>query len=109
MILKTFEINKKKITEKFLLFHGNNQGFKDDIISEIFLKDFDGEVLRYEENEIISNQDIFISNINNDSLFTQNKIIIINRVTDKLFSIISNMFTISLKDNLVILHIVSGV
>ena len=103
MILKTFEINKKKITEKFLLFHGNNQGFKDDIISEIFLKDFDGEVLRYEENEIISNQDIFISNINNDSLFTQNKIIIINRVTDKFFSIISNMFTISLKDNLVIL------
>jgi len=103
MILKTFEINKNKISEKFLLFHGNNQGFKEDIINEIILENFDGEILRYEENEIVKNQDNFISNLNNDSLFSQKKIIIINRVTDKFFSIISNIFTISLKGTLVIL------
>ena len=103
MILKTFEINKHKISEKFLLFHGNNQGFKDDIINEIILENFDGEILRYEENEVVKNQDNFISNLNNDSLFSEKKIIIINRVTDKFFSTISNIFTISLKDTLVIL------
>ena len=47
MILKTFEIKKKKILGKFLLFHGNNQGFKDDIINEVILENFDGEILRY--------------------------------------------------------------
>lgn len=103
MILKTFEINKNKISDKFLLFHGNNQGFKDDIINEMILEKFNGEILRYEENEVITNQDNFISNLNNDSLFTQKKIIIINRVTDKFISIISNIFTIYLKDTLVIL------
>ena len=107
MILKTFEINKKKILEKFLLFHGNNQGFKDDILNEVILENFGGEILKYEENEIITNQDNFISNLKNNSLFDQKKIIIINRVTDKMFTIISNIIKISLRDTLVIL--VSGI
>ena len=73
MILKTFEIKKKKILGKFLLFHGNNQGFKDDIINEVILENFDGEILRYEETEVIINQDNFISNLKNDSLFAKKK------------------------------------
>lgn len=107
MILKTFEIKKKKILGKFLLFHGNNQGFKDDIINEVILENFDGEILRYEETEVIINQDNFISNLKNDSLFAKKKIIIINRVTDKMFSFISNIATVSLKDTVVVL--VSGI
>ena len=105
MILKTFEIKRKNLT-KSLLLHGNNQGFKDDIINDVILENFDGEILKYEENEVIVNQDNFISNLKNNSLFSQKKIIIINRVTDKIFSIISNIVATSLKDTLIVL--VSG-
>ncbi len=41
MIIKTFELQKLKATKaKKFLFYGENEGYKDQIINEYFLKKF---------------------------------------------------------------------
>ena len=64
MIIKSFELEKLKssISNIHLIF-GKNDGIKEDIISTIYLKDFVGEILKYDETEILNSKDEFISNL----------------------------------------------
>ena len=78
MIIKSFEIDKlKSLNSNFHLIYGNNEGIKDDIINNFYLRDFNGEVLKYDEHEVLNNIDEFISNLLTKSLFGVKKIIII--------------------------------
>ena len=87
MIIKSFELEKiKSFKSNFHLIYGNNEGIKEDIINNIYLKDFNGEILKYDEQEIINNKEDFFSNIFTNSLFEMNKLIIISRGSDKLTS-----------------------
>ena len=82
MILKYFEINKIDLEKnKFLLFYGKNEGFKNDTI-EILTRKKEG-VLNYDEKEILGNEEAFLENILSKSLFEDQKIIIIKRATEK--------------------------
>ena len=47
----------------------------DEVISEKFLKNFNGELNRYDENEFINNNETLISEFYNKSLFDDEKII----------------------------------
>ena len=89
MIIKSFDIGKNN-SETIIanLFYGNNQGLKEELINNFFLKSFDGEILRYDETEILNNKDDFFSTLLNQSLFEDNKIIIISRVSEKILDII---------------------
>ena len=40
MILKSYELNSTKHIDKFLLLYGLNEGFKNEIINDLILKDF---------------------------------------------------------------------
>ncbi len=92
MIVKSFELQKLKSYNSLLyLIYGNNDGIKEYIINEYFVKEFKGEILKYDETEILNNKDEFISNLLNRSLFEDNKIIIISRSTEKLFDTINNI------------------
>ncbi len=92
MIIKSFELNKIKSSKSnFHLIFGENEGIKEDIINNIYLKDFKGEILKYEEQEILFNKDEFISSLLNRSLFEINKLIIISRATDKIFDLLSDI------------------
>ena len=104
MIIKTFQLNSSKLLNSFILFYGNNDGYKNDIIEQLILKDFDGEILKYDEYEVLINKEDFISNLKNSSLFEERKIIFINRITDKFFKLISDIISCSLKDVMVILN-----
>ena len=104
MIVKTFQLNSSKLLNSFILFYGNNDGYKNDIIEQLILKDFDGEILKYDEYEVLINKEDFISNLKNSSLFEERKIIFINRITDKFFKLISDIISCSLKDVMVILN-----
>ena len=86
MILKNFELNKLD-ADKFnlLLLHGKNEGLQNDIIENYFLKNFIGQINKYDENNFINLTDVIISELLNRSLFEEKKIIIVSRVTDKLF------------------------
>ena len=54
MILKSFELNKLKLkNHNFYLFYGNNEGLKEEIIKNLFEKNYPDKVYRYEEREIL--------------------------------------------------------
>jgi len=92
MIIKSFEIEKiKSIKDNLILIYGTNQGYKNQVIKELFEKLFEGEILRFDENEILNNHEEFISNLMNRSLFDDNKLIIISRTTDKILRFVSEI------------------
>lgn len=92
MIIKYFELNKINSYKFNLhLIFGNNDGIKEDIIKDLYLKNFDGEVLKYDEQEILINKEEFLSSLFTKSLFQNSKLIIISRGTDKLTSLVSEI------------------
>ena len=99
MIIKSFELDKLNLIKSNLhLIYGNNEGIKEDIINKYYLNNFDGDVLRYEEQEILSNKDEFISSLLTKSLFDNKKLIIISRATDKLFVLFSEFLEKDISD-----------
>ena len=85
MIIKSFELEKlRSLKLNIHLIYGNNEGIKQDIINNFYIKSFNGEILKYEEQEILNNKENFISTLLTKSLFEESKLIIISRGTDKL-------------------------
>ena len=90
MIIKSFELEKlKSLNLKIHLIYGNNEGIKEDVIKNSYIKNFTGEILKYDEQEILNNKDEFLSSIFTKSLFENEKLVIISRATEKLFAIIN--------------------
>ena len=94
MIVKSFYLNDRiKKNNNVFLFYGENEGHKEDVINNFFLKDFEGETIKYDENQIFENKNDFFEVCLNESLFDDKKIIIISRVTSKLFEIIKELIS----------------
>ncbi|MDA9995849.1 DNA polymerase III subunit delta [Candidatus Pelagibacter sp.] len=92
MILKSFELNKLKLENyNFYLFYGDNEGLKEDTIKKIFVKKYQNKIHRYEEKEILDNIDDFYNNVFTKSFFDNEKLIVINRVSDKIREIIEEL------------------
>ena len=89
MIIKSFEVDKlKSLNLRIHLIYGNNEGLKEDILNNYYLKNFNGDLLKYDEQDVLGNKDEFISNLLTKSLFESKKIIIISRATEKLYDLI---------------------
>ena len=89
MIIKSFEVDKlKSLNLGIHLIYGNNEGLKEDILNNYYLKNFNGDLLKYDEQDILGNKDEFISSLLTKSLFESKKIIIISRATEKLYDLI---------------------
>jgi DNA polymerase-3 subunit delta len=105
MIIKSYELNKIDPKKNyFFLFYGENEGQKNQIIENNFKKIFLKKIFYYEENEILNNKDIFFENILSKSFFENEKLIIINRVTDKIVSIIEEVLEKEIEDVIIILN-----
>ena len=92
MIIKSFESEKLQLLKNNIhLIYGDNEGLKQEIINNFYIKNFDGEVLKYDEQDILKNYDEFISKLLTKSLFENNKIIIISRSTDKLYDFVNDI------------------
>ena len=101
MIKKYYEANKLNFDKnKFILFHGKNEGYKTEIIKKLIKNK--QNVSTYDESEILENSNDFVEGLINKSLFENEKIIIIKRVTDKIFKI----FEIIVLNNISDLNIV---
>ena len=99
MIIKSFELSKLNSYKFDLhLIFGNNEGIKDDIIKDFYLEKFDGEVLKYDEQEIFNNKEGFLSCLFTKSLFETSKLIIISRGTDKLASLVTEILENTIED-----------
>ena len=104
MIIKHFELTKDKISKfNYYLFHGKNEGLKKEIIERNFIKNFKGNIDKYDENYFISNKETIISELLSKSLFEDKKIIIISRVTDKIIKIIDEIVRRNLDELIMIL------
>ena len=104
MILKYFELNKLNFTNtKFLLLHGKNEGYKKEEIGKISER-LKRKIISYDEKQIIDNTVEFFENNLNKSLFDNEKIIVINRCTDKITVVIEELITKNIDDTLFILN-----
>ena len=105
MILKSFELNKIKLNNyKFYLLYGNNEGLKEENIKNLFEQKYQDKIHRYEEKEILDNINIFFNSILSKSFFDNEKLIIINRATDKIRTIIEDLIEKNPEDIKIILN-----
>ena len=105
MIIKLFELQKnKEIKTALNLLYGNNQGLKNQIINDYFISNFKGDILKYEEDYILNNHNEFILNLLNQSLFENEKILIISRATDKVLSVILEILERNIQGTKIILE-----
>ena len=104
MIVKSFEFERIKYKNKFFLFYGENQGHKNQLIDEKFKKKYLESFYNYDENDILNNQEVFFNNILSKSFFEKEKLIIINRATDKIKEIIEEIIEKKINDLILVLN-----
>jgi hypothetical protein len=104
MIIKTYEISKVNFEiNNFVLFYGQNEGFKKEEIQKIKFK-IKTPISNYDEKQILENEELFYNNILSGSLFEDKKIIIINRASDKLIGIIENLIEKKINDRIILVN-----
>ena len=104
MILKQYELKKKLDKEKkIFLFYGNNKGLIEETIETILKPSFSKNIYNYDESEILLNIENFYDTLFNQSFFENDKLIIINRVSDKILSIIENILEKNIEKSKIIL------
>ena len=103
MIVKQFEFNKINLNRYYLyLLHGKNEAAKKEIISKINSEN--KEVQKLDEKQILENQELFIDEILSSSLFSDEKLIIINRATDKILKNIEIIFDKKIEGLIIVIN-----
>ena len=104
MIIKSFEIKDNNLGKKIFLFYGGNQGYKNQVIDEKFKKNYNENIYYYEESEILINTSDFFNTLLSKSFFENEKLVIINRVTDKIKDVIEEIIEKKIEDLVLILN-----
>jgi DNA polymerase III subunit delta len=92
MIVKSFELNKLNLNKhNFYLFYGDNEGLKEESIRSLFEQNYLDKIYRYEEKEILDNKNNFFNGVLTKSFFDNEKLIIINRATDKIKTVMEEL------------------
>ena len=99
MIVKYFDLKKEiKKNINFYLLYGPNSGLIEEIINNTLKPNFSKNLYYYDEKEILSNENEFKEGILNKSFFDKDKLIIINRATDKILDIIKEIIDKKIED-----------
>lgn len=102
MILKNYNLKISDLNSfNFFLFYGKNKGLIKEIINNLFQNK--EKSFSYEQKDILENQNNFLENILNKSLFEEEKLIIINNADDKILKIIENIIIKKIDDKIIIL------
>jgi len=92
MLVKSFELNKLQLNNyNFYLFYGDNEGLKEEIINDLFKKNYLNKIYNYDEKEILEKKNDFFNTVLTKSFFDDKKLIIINRSTDKISEVIKEL------------------
>ena len=102
MILKTYDINKISLAQnKIILLYGKNSGLKNSFKKKLI--ENKKNILNYDQNDILENENIFFENLLSKSLFESEKTIIIKRANDKLIKIIEKIIEEKLNEIIIII------
>ncbi len=102
MILKHHSLNENIVKENSIfLLYGNNEGLKNETIDKIVK---DNQVYKYDENEVLNNENQFYENATSSSLFENNKTIIVKRATDKILKVVKEVFNKNNKETSIIIN-----
>ena len=105
MIVKLNELTKINLDKKkYFLLYGVNEGGKEEIIEQIQKNLKISQILRFDEKEVINNKEILLTEIMEESLFDNKKIILINRVSEKLVKILENIIDKTYNDTTILLN-----
>ena len=105
MIIKTFELQKlSSIKLNIFLLYGDNEGFKNEIIKDYFVKNYKNLIERYEEIEILNNYENFLSGLMNKSFFENKKLIIVSRTSEKIIKLVEEILNKNIDDITLILN-----
>ena len=97
MIIKFFELQKINLKKNnFFLLHGKNNGLKYEIIKN--LSQNYKEITKYEEKEIIENEENILTNLFSRSFFEDKKEILIKRASDKILKFIEKVTSKNIDD-----------
>ena len=103
MIIKFFELQKVDTKNNNLfLFYGENEGLKDQVIWDNFKKKFKDNTYLYDEENILKNKNSFFDEILSQSFFDNEKLIIINRCSDKIYEIAKELLEKNIGDIIII-------
>ncbi len=104
MIIKFYDLNKNlKKNINFYLMYGENTGLIEETIDKVIKPNFSKNIYIYEETEILADINKFEEGILNKSFFESDKLIIINRVSDKILNIIEEIIERNVDDLKIIL------
>ena len=87
MILKSFLLEKNlSLIDNYnlILFYGENIGLKDEFKIGLKKKYYNYEQILFDQDEIIKNEKLLNDQVNNLSMFNDNKLIFINEISDKI-------------------------
>ncbi len=99
MIIKAYEHQKiKKLKNNLYLFYGENDGYKNQVIKDIFADIHKENIERFDESEILNNFESFISSQINKSFFDESKLIIIARASEKIIKLIDELLDRKIND-----------
>ena len=105
MIVKSFELNKINLDQNnIFLLYGENEGLKNDIIKKYFYNEFSNNIYRYDEKEILNDQELFFNSIMSKSFFDNKKLIIILRASDKIINIVETIIEKKIEDVKIIIN-----
>ena len=105
MIIKTYQLEKiKENQSNYYLLYGENEGYKNQVINNILTINFKDNINRYEETDIINNFDNFVTQITNKSFFEEKKIIIISRVSEKIYKYFEDIIGRDIDNTLIIFN-----
>ena len=93
MIFKSYliEQNNNLNNKNILLFYGENVGLKNEFKNKIKLKNKNSEIVRFNQEEIIKEEEKFVNEIFNISLFDKKKIYFIESSSDKILEVFKNI------------------
>ena len=103
MLCKYLDL-KKNINKNinFYLFYGSNQGLIEETITNV-LKPISKAILKFDEEDVIVNRKNFEEKIFNKSFFDDEKLIIINRASDKILNLIKDIINEKFSEIIILL------
>ena len=105
MIYKSYLIEKNiSLIKKNLstLFYGENLGLKKNFKEQIKIDNEGASFINYTQEEVLKNQNDILRELNNSSLFEENKVIFVENCNDKIFNFLEKQLEEGIKFKLII-------